>query len=77
MDTGPVVMPGDPTSSRLLRAVGYAGKVKMPPTGKLPDAEIDALTKWVEMGAPWPKKRLNETGSKPCNLYVSFLIVSP
>jgi hypothetical protein len=54
-DTGPVVTPGDPSSSRLLRAVGYAGKVKMPPTGKLPDAEIDALTKWVEMGTPWPK----------------------
>jgi len=54
-DSGPVVVPGDPGSSRLLRAIGYAGKIKMPPTGKLPDAEIDALTKWVEMGAPWPK----------------------
>lgn len=54
-DTGPVVSPGDPSASRLLRAVGYAGKIKMPPGGRLPDAEIETLTKWVEMGTPWPK----------------------
>lgn len=54
-ETGPVITPGDPSASRLLRAVGYAGKIKMPPGGRLPDTEIDALTKWVEMGTPWPK----------------------
>lgn len=37
-------------SSRLVQAIGYAGRVTMPPAGKLPDIEIDALTKWVAGG---------------------------
>ena len=50
----PIVEPGDPAATRLIRAVSYQEKVKMPPTGKLPQEEIAALRKWVEMGAPWP-----------------------
>ncbi len=50
-----VVNPGDADSSRLVQAVRYAGKVKMPPTGRLPDAEIDAIAKWVTDGAVWPE----------------------
>ena len=26
----------------------------MPPGGKLSEGQIEALVKWVEMGAPWP-----------------------
>ena len=26
----------------------------MPPTGKLPEDRIDAIAKWIRMGAPWP-----------------------
>src|SRR5437899_11359997 len=55
MHTSDVVIPGDVESSRLVRAVRYESKVKMPPTGKLPDAEIDALVKWVAGGAVWPE----------------------
>ena len=52
-NTGPAVIPGDPGQSKLIHAV--EGKtLQMPPTGKLKDAEIAALVKWVEMGAPWP-----------------------
>ena len=29
-------------------------KLKMPRDGKLKDSEIAVLTKWVEMGLPWP-----------------------
>jgi cytochrome c553 len=50
-----VVTPGDPDGSRLLRVMHYTGKVKMPPTGKRPDAEIAALATWVRVGAHWPK----------------------
>ena len=50
---GPAVAPGDPENSLLVRAVRHNGDLKMPPTGKLPQAEIDALTRWVEMGLPW------------------------
>ena len=53
-DTGPIFVKDDPAGSRLLTAVRYEGQVKMPPSGKLPDEEIEALTAWIEMGAPWP-----------------------
>ena len=53
-DTGPLFVRGDAEHSRLLMAVGYQDKVKMPPAGKLPDNEIEALTAWIKQGAPWP-----------------------
>ena len=28
----------------------------MPPIGKLPQEKIDALTKWIEIGLPFPKE---------------------
>ena len=51
---GPIVVKGDPDRSRLIQAVRYESKIKMPPTGKLPDSEIEALERWVAMGAGWP-----------------------
>ena len=27
----------------------------MPPDGKLPDAKIDSVERWIEFGAPWPE----------------------
>ena len=52
---GPIIVPGDLEKSRLIQAVRRTGDLKMPPSGKLPPAEIDALTRWVKMGAPWPQ----------------------
>jgi cytochrome c553 len=52
--SGPAVEPGKPDESLLVDAVNYGDFVQMPPKSKLPDAEIAALTRWVEMGAPWP-----------------------
>ncbi len=40
--------------ARLVRALTYEDKAKMPPAGKLPASEIADLRAWVEMGAPWP-----------------------
>ena len=53
-ESGPVFVNRDPASSRLLAAVRYEGEAKMPPTGKLPDEQIEALTRWIAIGAPWP-----------------------
>jgi hypothetical protein len=52
--SGPLVNRSEPEQSRLLRAVGYQGAIKMPPSGKLSELEIAALGQWVQMGAPWP-----------------------
>jgi Protein of unknown function (DUF1549)/Protein of unknown function (DUF1553)/Planctomycete cytochrome C len=53
-DSGPVINKEKPEESRLLKVIAYDGEIKMPPSGKLKDHEIAALTEWVKMGAPWP-----------------------
>ncbi len=61
-DSGPAIMPGKPNDSLLIDSVRYESN-EMPPNGKLSDAEIAALTKWVELGAPWPKEAPVTTAS--------------
>lgn len=57
--SGPAVVPGDPSGSRLIQAVGYdSPQLKMPPAGKLRTSEIEALAEWVRLGAPWPPDSL-------------------
>jgi mono/diheme cytochrome c family protein len=52
---GPAIVPGYPEQSLLIEAVQQIGELKMPRKGKLSDEEIQALTDWVKVGAPWPK----------------------
>ena len=52
-DTGPAVALDKPDSSLLLSAINYKDGLEMPPSGKLPQAEIDTLTQWVKAGLPW------------------------
>ena len=56
-DTGPAIVPGDPESSLLIKAIRYTDPdLQMPPKGKkLPDEVIADLTAWVKMGAPDPR----------------------
>lgn len=54
-DIGPVISQDKPTESSLLSAVKYDGDIQMPPKGKLSEVDLALLTKWVEMGAPFPK----------------------
>ncbi len=55
-DLGPAVVPGKPKESLLIQVLQYgnAADLRMPPKGKLPDAAIAKLTKWVADGAVWP-----------------------
>ena len=53
-DSGAVVIPGEPDKSKLIKAIGYAGELQMPPAGKLPIAAVQTLTTWVKMGLPYP-----------------------
>lgn len=53
-DSGPILVPGDPDSSRILDALSHEGAIKMPPDGKLPDDAIEAIRHWIKLGAPWP-----------------------
>ena len=54
-DTGLLVDGADIEKSRLVRAVRYQSDIKMPPTGKLAGADIQAIEQWVLWGAPWPE----------------------
>lgn len=52
--SGPVLIPGKTDTGSLLAAINYRGK-RMPPQGQLPAQQIAALTRWIELGAPWPQ----------------------
>ncbi len=51
----PVVVPGRPEESRLVRAIRHRGEIRMPPKERLPDRDIAAIVEWVRRGAPWPR----------------------
>ncbi|WP_373649953.1 PSD1 and planctomycete cytochrome C domain-containing protein [Schlesneria sp. DSM 10557] len=54
-DSGPAIVPGKPDESLLLAAVRRSGDASaMPPDSTLKANEVAVLTKWIEMGAPWP-----------------------
>jgi len=66
-ENGPALVPGDPENSLLVQAVRRThGEIKMPPKGALPAPEVEALTAWVRMGAPWPSAAAKSVaGSEP------------
>jgi hypothetical protein len=55
---GPVAVAGKPDESRIIQAVAYSGALKMPPTGKLSNHQIDDLKMWVQASMPWPETPL-------------------
>ncbi len=59
-DSGPAIIPGKPADSLLLKSLRYTDDLKMPPAGKLPDAVIADIERWITAGAPDP--RIAETG---------------
>jgi len=61
---GPAIVPGSPETSLLLRALRWDGALKMPPAGRLPDADIAALAQWIRMGAPDPRGTRNPAPRK-------------
>ena len=54
-DSGPAIVLGHAEKSLLVKAVRYED-FEMPPKGKLPAKKVEALVKWINMGAPWPNE---------------------
>lgn len=53
-DSGPAVNLQNPEKSLLLDMISYRdGNHEMPPDGKLKDADIERLKKWVALGIPY------------------------
>ncbi len=68
-DTGPGVTLDKPAESLFVSAINYGDVYQMPPKSKLPANEIAVLTRWVEMGLPWPKEEASKAGTvKPFDL---------
>ncbi|APW59863.1 PSD1 and planctomycete cytochrome C domain-containing protein [Paludisphaera borealis] len=59
-ELGPAVDLDEPKESLLLKAVRYDG-LEMPPKGRIPDAEILVLERWIKAGLPWS----GQTDAKP------------
>ncbi len=60
-NSGPAIVPGDSARSLLIQAVSHTHeRLKMPPQEKLKEAEIVALTTWIQAGAPWPERKSND-----------------
>ena len=59
---GVVVVPGDPTASLLVKLIRHDGPAEdpkpMPPKGKLTDADIATVERWVRAGAVMPADAL-------------------
>jgi mono/diheme cytochrome c family protein len=55
---GVVVIPGDPAGSLLIKLIRHEGPAEdpkpMPPKGKLTDADIATVERWVRAGAAMP-----------------------
>jgi hypothetical protein len=52
---GPALVPGKPEESLLIQALSYEQpELKMPPTGRLPDQDLAALSDWIRRGAAVP-----------------------
>jgi cytochrome c553 len=65
-DQGPVIAPGHPEKSLLIKAIRQEDpELKMPPTKKLSAKQIADLTQWVKIGAPWPGAEKGTTGAAP------------
>jgi hypothetical protein len=55
-DNGPIVVPGDPEKSSLIRAIRFKDDdLLMPPKKKLEAQQIADFEAWVKMGAPDPR----------------------
>jgi hypothetical protein len=53
-DHAPVIVPGDAVGSLLAQKIlgTHSEGAIMPPSGKLPDAEIQVILDWLSAGAP-------------------------
>jgi Protein of unknown function (DUF1549)/Protein of unknown function (DUF1553)/Planctomycete cytochrome C len=63
-DLGPAVSLDQPEESILLQAIRYE-ELEMPPGGKLPQGELDILTRWVKDGVPWTSRPAPTLASTP------------
>ena len=60
-DRGPSVELANPERSLLIAAIRHVGDLQMPPEGKIPIAEVAAISRWVKQGLRWPSSAPSTT----------------
>ncbi len=64
-DHGPAIVPRSPRKSLLMEALSHETDLAMPPDEKLDDAVIENFRRWIQMGAPDPRKSPLPQNIKP------------
>lgn len=49
--SGKIIVPGDPSASRIMQYLYGRGRPQMPPSGKMPDSVLQKIEKWIAAGA--------------------------
>ena len=72
--SGPVIVPGKRSASRLYRLVaGLDADLAMPPgDGRLPARDVETLGDWIDQGAIWPATRAHERVSQAGSEHWAF-----
>src|SRR5436190_1833472 len=55
-ESGAILIVGKPDESPIIKALRHEDGLEMPPKEKLPDSVIANFVKWIEIGAPDPRK---------------------
>ena len=65
-NSGPVIIPGDSSASRLIHLVEGTGGMLMPFQGEpLSADQISQLRAWIDQGAPWPSDEMDTSSEQP------------
>lgn len=72
-DSGPLLVPGKPEKSLLIRAIRHTdADLKMPPKSPLSAAQIASLEEWVRLGAPDPRDGTQSSSPSPVAKHWAF-----
>lgn len=70
-DSGAAVVAGAPDESLLIEAVRYQNQdLQMPPKGRLSDAEVAVLEKWVRLGVPDSRTETQPGAVRPTGMSI-------
>jgi mono/diheme cytochrome c family protein len=72
--SGPAIVPGDSSRSKLIALVSGTGKTVMPPVGpRLKPEQVDALRSWIDQGAKWPESAVESKAAPAKQQHWSFV----
>ena len=75
----PLIVPGHPEKSLLMRVIRHEGEVKMPPApkAKLSAKAIDDIALWIKLGAVWPSNKTVAAEADPRKHWAFLPVTKP